>query len=208
MVKMRLYHSPTSPYVRKVMILIHEAGLLDRVELVRAAGTPLDPGTLPVDHNPLGKVPVLETADGAIFDSRVICRYLDDLAGTGAYPKDADIWRTLTLEALADGILDAALLMVYETRLRPEKLRFAPWVEAQATKIIRVLDALEADWLGHLTTPRKGCPDMGTIAVGAALGYVDFRLAHLEWRAGRPGLAAWAAEFALRPAMVVTVPVG
>ena len=205
---MRLYHSPTSPYVRKVMILIHEAGLLDRVERVSAAGTPLDPGTLPVDHNPLGKVPVLETADGVIFDSRVICRYLDDLAGTGAYPKGPGIWRTLTLEALADGVLDAALLMVYETRLRPEEVRFAPWVEAQAAKIMRSLDALEADWVGHLTATRTGCPDMGTMAVGAALGYVDFRLGHLDWRAGRPGLVAWEAAFGQRAAMVATRPVG
>jgi glutathione S-transferase len=205
---MRLYHSPTSPYVRKVMILIHEAGLIDRVERVSAAGTPLDPGTLPVDHNPLGKVPVLETAEGAIFDSRVICRYLDDLAGAGAYPTGPGIWRTLTLEALADGVLDAALLMVYETRLRPEEVRFAPWVEAQATKITRALDALEADWVEHLAVAGAGCPDMGTMAVGAALGYVDFRLGHLDWRAGRPGLTAWEAEFGRRAAMVATRPVG
>jgi glutathione S-transferase len=203
---MRLYHSPTSPYVRKVMILLHETGLLDRVELVSAAGTPLDPGTLPVDHNPLGKVPVLETAEGAIFDSRVICRYLDDLAQAGAYPADAGIWRTLTLEALADGILDAALLMVYETRLRPEDMRFAPWSEAQATKIVRALDALETDWVGHLTAARDGCPDMGAMAVGAALGYLDFRLPALDWRVGHPQLAAWGAMFAMRVSMQVTVP--
>lgn len=205
---MRLYHSPTSPYVRKVMLLIHEAGLVGRVALVRAAGTPLDPGTLPIAHNPLGKVPVLETADGAIYDSRVICRYLDRVAGAGAYPDDAGIWRTLTLEALADGILDAALLMVYETRLRPEEVRFAPWVDAQATKIVRALDALDTDWLAHLTDVRTGCPDMGTIAVAAALGYVDFRLGHLNWRNDRPGLAAWEAGFAQRPAMIATVPAG
>jgi glutathione S-transferase len=205
---MRLYHSPTSPYVRKVMILIHEAGLIDRVERVSAAGTPLDPGTMPVNHNPLGKVPVLDTADGAIFDSRVICRYLDDVAGAGAYPKGAGIWRTLTLEALADGILDAAMLMVYETRLRPEEVRFAPWVEAQETKIVRALDTLEADWVEHLTVARAGCPDMGTMAVGAALGYVDFRLGRLNWREGRSALAAWEAGFATRASMVATVPVG
>jgi glutathione S-transferase len=205
---MRLFHSPTSPYVRKVMILIHEAGLLDRIELVHAMGTPLDPGTLPVDHNPLGKVPVLETAEGAIFDSRVICRYLDDLAGTGAYPKGAGIWRTLMLEALADGILDAAVLMVYETRLRPEELRFAPWVQAQARKITRALDVLEADWVSHLNAARKGCPDMGAMAIGAALGYVDFRLGHMDWRATRPGLAEWQSGFAQRAAMMATVPVG
>lgn len=205
---MRLYHSPTSPYVRKVMILLHETGLVDRVELVRAAGTPLEPGTLPVDHNPLGKVPVLETADGVMFDSRVICRYLDDLAGAGAYPYGRGVWRTLTLEALADGILDAALLIVYETRLRPEEVRFAPWVEAQTVKVTRALDALEAEWVGHLTAARDGCPDMSTIAVAAALGYVDVRLAALDWRAERPLLAAWADGFAQRASMGATQPVG
>ena len=205
---MRLYHSPTSPYVRKVMVLRHETGLLDRVTLISASGTPINPGSLPVDHNPLGKVPVLETAMGVMFDSRVICRYLDDMAHAGAYPVGDAVWQTLTLEALADGILDAALLMVYETRLRPEEVRFAPWVEAQATKIVRALDALEADWVGHLTAARDGCPDMGAVAVAAAVGYVDFRLGHLDWRLGRPQLAAWDAAFAVRASMMATQPVG
>ncbi|MGL5010915.1 MAG: glutathione S-transferase [Paracoccaceae bacterium] len=205
---MRLYHSVTSPFVRKVMILLHETGLADRVELISARGSPLEPGTMPVDHNPLGKVPVLETVDGVLFDSRVICRYLDDLAQAGAYPRGADIWRTLTLEALADGIMDAAVLTVYEMRLRPEDMRFSPWVEAQATKITRALDALEADWIPHLTEVREGCPDMGAIAVGAALGYVDFRLGHLEWRADHPDLAAWEAGFSQRASMAASVPVG
>ena len=123
---MRLFHSPTSPYVRKVMVLLHESGLLDQVELVTGSGTPLDPGAAPLDANPLGKVPALEREDGpALFDSRVICRYLDDRAKAGLYPTGAALWDTLVLEAAADGILDAALLMVYESRLRPEPLSFA-----------------------------------------------------------------------------------
>jgi glutathione S-transferase len=203
---MRLYHSATSPFVRKVMILLHECGLVDRVELISARGTPMDPGTMPVDHNPLGKVPVLETVEGVLFDSRVICRYLDDLAQAGAYPRGADVWQTLTLEALADGVMDAAVLTVYETRLRPEEMRFAPWTDAQVTKITRALDALETDWIPHLTAARDGCANMGAIAAGAALGYLDFRLGHLDWRAGHPQLAAWEAAFAKRPSMVATVP--
>lgn len=205
---MRLYHSPTSPYVRKVMILIHESGLTDRVELVRATGTPLDPGSLPLAQNPLGKVPVLEAPDGVIFDSRVICRYLDDLAGAGAYPTGAALWRTLTLEALADGMLDAALLLMYETRLRPEERRFAPWTDAQWSKIARALDALESGWIGELTAPRAGCPDMGHIALGAALGYLDFRLGAQNWRAGHPALTAWAETFMARESLQTTRPVG
>lgn len=205
---MHLYYSPTSPYVRKVAVLIAEAGLEGRVERVAASGTPLEPGSLPLGENPLGKVPVLVTADGALYDSRVICRYLDDVAGAGAYPAGGALWRTLVLEAMADGILDAALLMVYEGRLRPEALRFAPWTEAQWAKIARALDVLERDWLDHLMAARTGCPDMGHIALGAALGYVDFRLGARGWRAGRPALAAWADGFLERPAMVATQPVG
>lgn len=204
---MRLFHSPTSPYVRKVMILIHEAGLADRVELVPSSGTPLDPGSLPLIQNPLGKVPVLDTVEGPIFDSRVICRYLDDLAGAGAYPSGAALWRTLTLEAMADGILDAALLMVYETRLRPEHLRFQPWTDAQWAKIARALDALEAGWMADLNTARSGCPDMGHMALAAALGYVDFRLAAQGWRGGHPLLATWVDAFNLRTSVQATVPI-
>jgi glutathione S-transferase len=205
---MKLYYSPTSPYVRKVMILIHEAGLADRVELVPASGTPLDPGSLPLLQNPLGKVPVLGTVEGPIFDSRVICRYLDDLAGAGAYPSGPALWRTLTLEAMADGILDAALLMVYEQRLRPEHLRFKPWSDAQWAKIARALDALEAGWITDLNTTRHGCPEMGQIALAAALGYVDFRLYAQNWRDGHPLLAAWAEGFMARTSLQATAPIG
>jgi glutathione S-transferase len=205
---MQLYYSPTSPYVRKVAVLIEEAGLADRVERIASSGTPLAPGSLPLAENPLGKVPVLVTADGALYDSRVICRYLNDVAGAGAYPAGAALWRTLVLEATADGILDAALLMVYEGRLRPEELRYQPWIDAQWAKVARALDVLEADWKDHLSAAHDGCPNMGHIALGAALGYVDFRLGAMDWRAGRPALADWAAAFAARPAMVATVPVG
>ncbi len=207
-ISMRLFYSPTSPYVRKVMILIHEAGLSDRVELVPSSGTPLDPGSLPLLQNPLGKVPVLDTVEGPIFDSRVICRYLDDLAGSGAYPTGPAVWRTLTLEAMADGILDAALLMVYESRLRPEPLRFQPWTDAQAAKIARAIDAIEAGWMDDLHLSHSGCPNIGQIALGAALGYVDFRLESLNWRAGHPRLAGWAALFMARTAMQATAPTG
>lgn len=200
---MRLYHSPTSPYVRKVMVILHETGLLDRVERVAGSGSPVDAGTAPLQANPLGKVPALERADGpALYDSRVICRYLDDLAGGGLYPRDATLWDALTLEATADGILDAALLMVYESRLRPEALRFAPWVEGQWAKVDRALDALETRWIPHL----QGTPDIGHIALGCALGYLDFRHSARDWRNRRPHLAAWEAVFAARPSMQATRP--
>jgi glutathione S-transferase len=201
---MRLYFSPTSPYVRKVMVLLHETGQLDEVERITGSGSPVDPGSAPLEANPLGKVPALERADGpALYDSRVICRYLDDRAAAGLYPSGARLWDTLTVEATGDGILDAALLMVYEGRLRPEELRFRPWVEGQWAKVDRALDALETRWIAHLEGPL----DAGQIAVGCALGYLDFRQDARGWRTGRPRLAAWYAGFAARPSMQATVPV-
>ena len=202
---MRLYHSATSPFVRKVTVALRELGLADQVELVSASGTPLDPGSVPLGRNPIGKVPVLERADGpALYDSRVICRYLDELAGGRLYPAKPRLWETLTLEATADGILDAAVLMVYENRLRPEASRSTPWVEGQWQKVARALEAVEGRWIAHLAGPL----DMAQIAMGCALGYLDFRHAARDWRAGHPALAAWEARFAERPAMQETKPKG
>jgi glutathione S-transferase len=199
----RLYHSPTSPFVRKVVVTLHETGLLDKVELVPAAGTPVEPGTLPLARNPLGKIPTLERDDGpALYDSRVITRYLDDLAGGRLYPAAPRLWETLTLEATADGLMEAAVLVGYEARTRPEERRHVPWVEAQWDKIARGLDAVEARWMSHLAGPL----DAGQIGIGCALGYLDFRLADRGWRDGRPALAGWEARFAERPAMQATRP--
>lgn len=202
---MRLYHSPNSPFVRKVVVLLAETGQADAVTLVPASGTPLDPGTMPLAQNPLGKIPCLERGDGpALYDSRVICRFLDDRAGGRLYPPPPRLWGTLTLEATADGIMDAAILMVYEERVRPEALRLRDWVEGQWAKVARALDALEARWLSHLHGPL----DIGQIAVACALGYLDLRHAARDWRRGRDGLAAWAARFAERDSMKATAPPG
>jgi glutathione S-transferase len=200
---MRLYHSPTSPYVRKVMVLLMETGLADTVALVPVSGTPVDPGNMPLAQNPLGKIPALERDDGpAIYDSRVICRYLDDRGGGGLYPSGNRIWETLTLEATADGILDAALLMVYELRVRPEDKRHPDWVEGQWAKIARALAAIEQRWMSHLNGPL----DMGQIAVACALGYVDFRHGARNWRKDHPALADWYDSFADRESMKATMP--
>ena len=200
---MRLYHSHTSPYARKVVVLLHETGQIGDVEIAPATGTPIDSGSMPLALNPLGKIPALERDDGpALYDSRVICRFLDDRVGGRLYPKGPRLWDTLTLEATADGIVDAAILMVYEWRLRPEDKRMPDWVEGQWGKIARALDALDQRWLSHLNGPL----DMGQIAVGAALGYLDFRHDDRGWRNARPGLAAWDDAFAARPSMVATQP--
>jgi glutathione S-transferase len=200
---MRLYASPTSPFVRKVMVALHETGLAGQVEVVPASGTALDPGTIPLALNPLGKIPCLERPDGpALYDSRVICRYLDDVAGGRLYPGKPRLWETLTLEATADGIAEAMLAIVYEARLRPEAHRRAEIVEAQWAKVARSLDAIEARWSAYLAGPF----DMAQAALGCALGYLDLRGADRGWRHGRPGLAAWADRVAERPSMLATRP--
>ncbi|MGA0539602.1 glutathione S-transferase [Neotabrizicola sp. VNH66] len=199
---MKLYAAPASPFVRKVRVVIAETGLTG-IEEIGASGHPVEPGSLPVDHNPLGKIPALIPDDGLpLYDSRVICRYLNDLAGGTLYPPAPRLWQTLTLEATGDGMMEAAVLMIYETRIRPEDIRFVPWVEAQWAKIARAMDALETRWMDHLYGPL----DMGQIAVGCALGYLDFRHSGRAWRAAHPDLAAWEAEFSARPAMAATVP--
>ena len=200
---MRLYHSIGSPFVRKVMVVVHECGLAAQVELVPSSGNPVAPGTLPVARNPLGKVPTLERGDGpALYDSPVICRYLDDIAGGRLYPAKPRLWETLTLEATADGMMDAAVSMRYQATLLPVELRYADWMEANWRKVARSLDALEARWMSHLAAPL----DIGQIAVACALGYLDFRHDDRGWRTGRPALAAWAARFAERPSMQDTLP--
>ncbi|MFN4154478.1 MAG: glutathione S-transferase [Paracoccaceae bacterium] len=201
---MNLTHSPTSPYVRKVLVLIAETGLTG-ITLTPASGTPVAPDATVVARNPLGKIPALERDDGpTLYDSRVICHYLNARAGADLYPAAPRLWDSLTVEATADGILDAALLMVYETRIRPEEKRFPPWVEGQWEKIDRALDVLETRWTDHLNGPL----DIGQIATACALGYLDFRHAARHWRKARPHLAAWEATFAARPSMQATLPQG
>lgn len=203
---MKLYHAPVSPFVRMVRVLLHETGLTDRVTLETVAGTPVAPGSLPLAQNPIGKIPVLETPDGALYDSRVICRYIDHLAGGQAYPAPPALWDVLVVEATAHGMAEAAVLIIYEGRVRPPEQRSEAWVEAQWSRIARAAAVLERDWMDHLERTPAGCPDMGQIAVAVVLAYCDFRLPARDWRAGNPRLAAWAAAFAERPSMRETVP--
>ncbi|MBN2907432.1 MAG: glutathione S-transferase [Rhodobacteraceae bacterium] len=199
---MRLYDNPASPFCRKVRALLIETGQMDEVEILPALGHALDTDAMPLAENPLGKIPVLTRDEGpALYDSRVICRYLDARARANLYPETRQ-WEVLTLEATAEGIMDAAVLMVYEIRCRPEDERSPAWIEAQWDKIERALDAVNARWMSHLT----GKLTMGQIAMGCALGYLDFRHAGRTWRQGRGALAAWEAEFARRPAMQDTAP--
>jgi glutathione S-transferase len=200
---MKLYYAPTSPYVRKVMILLEETEKLGDVELINVATTPVAADAALLAKNPLAKVPALERPDGpTLYDSRVITAYLDSRAGDKLYPIGARRWDTLTLEATADGILDAALLMTYEARLRPEDKRMPEWVEGQWDKVARSVAALNTRWMSHLSGPL----DMGQIAVACALAYVDFRHDARGWRQGNDSLASWFKEFESRPSMQSTVP--
>lgn len=195
-----LYHSPTSPFVRTVVVTAEELGQALNRKAVSTTPLNTDP-TLPA-ANPLGKIPALERPDGpALYDSRVICRYLNDHAGGGLYP-DAGLYEVLTLEALAHGIMEAAVQRTYETRLRAEETWSQPWLEAQWQKIARALDACETQWMSHLAGPLT----TAQIALGCALSYLDFRHDDKGWRTGRDALAGWEAEFAKRPSMVASVP--
>ena len=196
-----LLSSPASPFVRTIRVLLLETGQ-DDVAQTDVATTPIATDASVAAANPVGKIPVLLRDDGpAIYDSRVIARYLNARAGAGLYP-DAHIWETLTLEATAHGIMEAAVSMVYEKRVRPEEMQHQPWIEAQWTKAARALDAVEARWMSHLAGPL----DMGHIAMGCALGYLDFRHGDRDWRKGRDALTTWEAGFAARPAMRATIP--
>lgn len=199
---MQLYSNAASPFCRKIDVILHESGQMDSVELIGAVGHPTDPGTMPVGVNPIGKIPTLVLDDGrALYDSRVIARYLDQTFGLGLYP-EARLWDVLTLEATGDGICDAAVLMVYEGRSRPEDKRHAPFVDGQWAKITRSLEALETRWMRELEAELTA----GQIAVGAALGYLDFRHGERDWRADFPSLAEWFARFSTRESMIATAP--
>ncbi|MFQ6018355.1 MAG: glutathione S-transferase N-terminal domain-containing protein [Kiloniellaceae bacterium] len=197
---MKLRYSTTSPYVRKVNVTAIELGLDGRIE--RILTDTRDPESGLIDDNPLGKVPALLTEEGEwLYDSPVICEYLDSLhGGPKIFPAAGPArWRALRRQALADGILDATILRMLETARRPEGLQWPDWITHQAGKVSRALDRLEAESLdGPLT--------IGQITVGCALGYLDFRFADEDWRGTRPKLAAWYETFARRPSMRETVP--
>jgi glutathione S-transferase len=200
---MKLFVSLMSPYVRKVRMVIIEKGLSDQVELVECA--PYDSPADLLAANPLGKVPALVRNDGsALFDSPVICQYLDGLSAQNPLVPDDGEARIQVLQALAfaDGMTDAAYLSTMERR-RPENEQSDAYWQAQRDKIVRGLDALEAN-----PPASDALVDLGALAIAAALGYVDFRHDDLNWREGRPALAAWLARISERPSFQETVPPG
>lgn len=197
---MKLRYGPLSPYVRKVMVVAYETGLEQRIE--RIPTKVWAPDTDIAKDNPLGKIPALVRDDGeALYDSPVICEYLDSLSpGAKLFPAGPARWTALKLQALADGVLDAAIARRQESQ-RPAERQEKPLLERYANVMRRGMSALEAEaggWGDALT--------IGQIAAGVACGYLDFRFAQEDWRPGRPRLAAWYARFAKRPSMQATVP--
>lgn len=200
---MKLLYSQASPYVRKVLMVAHEAGLADRIEIVptdvRAADSPV------VQSNPLGKIPALLLDDGtALYDSPVIAEYLDSLHDRPALfpPPGPARWTALRQQALADGLCDAALLRRMEG-MRPANLQSADWDSHQRRAVNRSLDQLE---LGLEDLPDSNQPTIGSLAVLAALAYLDFRFAAEPWRVGRSGLSRWFEAAASRDSFRLTQP--
>ena len=201
---MKLHYNVASPYVRKVVAVAIETGLRERLELAERKMSPVNPSAELNRDNPLGKIPCLVTDDGMVlYDSRVVCEYLDGLhRGPKMFPAaEPARWEALRRQAEGDGMLDAGVGARYETFLRPEERRWLEWVQGQKAKIARALDALDGEAASFGDTV-----DIGTITIGCALGYLDFRYAADDWRRGRPELAAWYDTFARRPSMAETAP--
>jgi len=200
---MKLYKSDLSPFARKVLVVLHETGQMDDLEFADVFGTTVDAGSMPVVLNPLGKLPVLERDDGsAIYDSRVICRFLNAHASGNLYPEGDRLWDALTLEATGDGIMESALAMVYEARVRPPEMQYQTIVDAHWVKIERTLSALNNIWIGYLSGPL----DIGQISLASALGYLDFRLDARDWRKGNDALADWFEKISERASLKATAP--
>jgi glutathione S-transferase len=205
---MKLLTAPASPFGRKVKVVAIEKGVTEMMAFVAVATTPPTPNEQLSRDNPLAKIPTLVLDDGrSLYDSLVICDYLDSLhAGPKLIPASgARRWQVLTVHALGSGISEAAVLCRYESVLRPEALRWPDWMRGQMSKIGGGLDWLEAN-VAVLGSAAAADADLGQIAVACALGYLDFRLADLGWRATRPQLAGWFTAFSERASMQRTMP--
>ena len=197
---MKLFYSPASPYVRKVLACAISRGIAQQIDLL-PTNPHVSPATL-IAANPLSKVPCLLTSDGlALFDSPVICEFLDSLEdGTALmfHRPGAARWKALKLQAMADGILDAAVGRRLE-QAKPVEAARTTWMARQKAAIDRTLALLEQE-------PPHKVVDIGSISVGCALGYLDFRFAAEPWRDAHPKLAAWWEVFSTTPGMSQTVP--
>ena len=199
---MKLHWSPRSPFVRKVMIVAHERGIADRLHCVRTLAEMTTPHAELMKDNPLSKIPTLVLDDGMVlYDSPVICEYLDALDGDpNLFPQHGpERMIALRRQALGDGFLDMLVLARNERmRAQPSRAHLA----STATRTAATLDHLERDADALAASPFS----IGHIAIGCALAYLDFRFAERDWRRGHPRLADWHASFAVRPSVQATLP--
>jgi glutathione S-transferase len=201
---MKLHWSPRSPFVRKVMVCAHELGLAQRIEKVRSTVAMSKPNPEVMKDNPLGKLPTLVLENGsALYDSAVICEYLDGLAGKKLFPKTGPArWQALRWHALGDGMLDL-LILWRNQRDQPVERQVREWLSGFALKTENTLQVIEEE-LPDLQ--KKGTFGIGQIAIGCALGYIDFRFPDMDWKKKHPALGAWFEEISRRPSMQQTSP--
>lgn len=205
---MKLLFAPTSPFVRKVMVCAHLTGQAGAIALLDSAAHPVRRDQRIAAHNPLAKVPTLILDDGqALYDSRVICEYLAHQAGGtqggSIFPTALPArWHALTLQALGDGLLDAALAARYEWTARPKEFQWTVWREALLTKVDACLATIET----LAPQLRVEQPTIGEITLGCALGYLDFRFPEVDWRAHHGAAARWNEAFQNLPALQATRP--
>jgi len=199
---MQLHWSPKSPYVRKVMICAHELQLVDQLELVRSVAAMLKPNAALMQVNPLSKIPALVLDDGrTLFDSVVICEYLDSLAGGALFPQDgAARWAALRWHALGDGLLDALILWRNE---REREVPLTALLAAFELKTRASLQLLESEVEALVASPFG----IGHLTLVCALGYLDYRFDSFGWREQAPRLAVWFAQMQQRPSVAATEPV-
>jgi len=202
--KIKLYYAPLSPFARKARVIALETGLDRDIEAIQVTVSPVNPNADLARDNPLIKVPTLVTAEGsALFDSRVICEYLDTLhSGRKFFPAAGEArWQALRQQALCDGIMDAAVLCRYEAAIRPQQYQWSEWRSGQLGKITRGLTVLE-----HEGAALEGELTIGSVTAVCALAYLDFRLPEIKWRNAAPGLAAWFEKMSKRPSFEATAP--
>jgi glutathione S-transferase len=205
MSKPTLLFAPASPFVRKIMVLLHHTGQLDTINIEEVQLTPSSPSQRVNSGNPAGKIPALCLPDGsALHDSRVIFDYFDhQYTGQPLIPRSGpERWQQLTLASLADAMADAAVLIRYENSIRPQELRWDQWLSSQQDKIERGLQQFEQEVANGLGQQLN----IATISLGCALGYIDLRLAYLNWRERFAQLAEWYAKFSRHPEMQATQP--
>ena len=198
---MKLHWSPKSPYVRKVMVCAIELGMDNQIERVRSVAAMLAPNPAIMQDNPLSKIPTLMPESGRpLFDSRVICEYLNDRASGALFPKQGQArWDALRWQSFGDGLLDALILWRNE---RERERPLEPLMGAFALKVDAALGLLEAE----ATALQESGLNIGAISIACALGYIDYRFETLGWRSRSAGLAAWHKTFSARPSMLLTEP--